>query len=327
MRNIPSKIITVFLLFAGFSLTAFAQDYSKVDAKVKTYPNSFSSVDKFAETVNKDFNRDDEKARAIFTWIAHNIKYDLKAYGVNQRPVAYSYKTEAEKLAKQKKFKEDLALKTLKSKKGVCQGYSTLYAETAEKAGLEAVIITGSSKSHPAHIGKRPGNSDHAWNAVKIGGEWRLIDVTWGAGTAVGDNPKFVFKFNDKYFFGSPDLFFLNHFPDDKKWLLTNKTEQEFADLPLYYGNYHMEGYQFVSPALGTFTNSKSTVVPFRIKNVKPTDTVVYVFSRTNAFKEVKPVINNGVAEFDVTLTTNSNGLLTIYINGKSIATYRIERG
>src|SRR5690606_15652960 len=136
----------------------------------------------------------------------------------------------------------------IKSKRGVCQGYATLYTIIADKAGLESVIVTGSSKSHPAHIGKQPGNSDHAWNAIKIGGEWKLVDVTWGAGTATGNPPKFNFKFSDKYFFTDPDVFFLNHFPDDKKWLMTNRSEKEFADLPLYYGNYHMGGYEFVSP-------------------------------------------------------------------------------
>lgn len=322
MKNI-FFIVIVFLVSA---FSAYSQDYEKVDAIVRGYPNSFSGVDKFAEKVNKDFTRDDEKARAIFTWIATNIKYDLDAYGVNERPVAYSFKTQEEKAAKQKLFKEELALKTLKSKKGVCQGYSTLYELVATRVGLEAVIIAGTSKSHPAHIGKQPGASDHAWNAVKINGEWKLLDTTWGAGTATGNPPKFTFKFNDKYFFSDPNVFFLNHFPDDKKWLLTNKSEKDFADLPLYYGNYLMGGYEFLSPGIGTFTNTKSNVVPFVIKNLKSTDTVHYAFSKTNTFTEAKPVTEGGISRFEVILDNNSNGVLTIYINQKSVAAYRINR-
>ena len=322
MKNVLFAIVT--FLVAGIS--AYSQNYEKVDAIVKEYPNSFSGIDKFAERVNKDFTREDEKARAIFTWIATNIKYDLAAYGVNEKPVAYSFKTQEEKAAKQKQFKDELAAKTLKSKKGVCQGYSTLYLQVAEKAGLEAVIITGTAKSHPAHIGKQPGASDHAWNAVKIGGEWKLIDATWGAGTATGNPPKFTFRFNDKYFFSDPNVFFLNHFPDDKKWLLTDKTEKDFADLPLYYGNYLMGGYEFLNPTLGTFTNTKSNVVPFKIKNLKPTDKVAYVFSKNNTFKVIEPVVKGDVGEFEVILDNNSNGTLTIYINEKSVASYRINR-
>lgn len=310
------------LTFAG----AGAQDFDKVDAKVASYPKSFSDLDKLANRINTDFKRDDEKARAIFTWIASNVKYDLAAYGVNERPVAYSFSNEEEKLAKEKKFKEDLAVKTLKTKKGVCQGYSTLYAVIAEKTGLEAVIIPGTSKSHPTHIGKGPEASDHAWNAVKIDGSWKLLDVTWGAGTITGEKPAFAFKFNDKYFFSDPEVFFLNHFPDDKKWLLTQKSADEFAQLPLYYGNYLMGGYEFVSPNIGVLPNSKPVMVPFKVKNLKPGDRVAYAYSNNKVFTEVQPILAGDVAEFQVPLDRTSAGYLTIYINQKSVAAYRITR-
>ncbi len=183
------------LLFLSFAIPAAAQDFAKVDKKVKAYPKSFSDIDKLARRINEDFSRDDEKARAIFTWIAINVRYDLAASRVNKGPIGFSYKTQEEKLAKQKKFRDELAIRTLKSKKGVCQGYSTLFAEVAERVGLEAVIIPGASKSNITQIGKKPGNSDHAWNAVKIEGQWKLLDVTWAAGAATGNPPKFEFRF------------------------------------------------------------------------------------------------------------------------------------
>ena len=325
MKNLPKLFNTLLLLLLAFGFSAKAQDFAKVDAVVKAYPKSFATPDKLAEQISKDFSRDDEKARAIFTWIASHVKYDLAAYGVNERPVAYSYRTQAEKEAKQKKFKEDLAQKTLKSKKGVCQGYATLFMIVAEKVGLEAEFIPGTSKSHPMHIGKGPGASDHAWNAVKIGGEWKLVDVTWGAGTVTGAKPEFVFKFNDKYFFADPDDFFLNHFPDDKKWLLTKKTENDFANLPLYYGNYLMGGYEFIAPNGGTF-EAKPGIITFKVKNIGPGDKVHYAFTKDKMFKEAKPILKDNVAEFGIPLDTRSAGTLTIYINQKSVASYRIER-
>ncbi len=322
MKKISKLFYITLLLISSGIITA--QDFAKVDATVKSYP-AFSDTDKFAAKVNADFKRDDEKARAIFTWIATNVKYDLAAYGANDRPVAYSFKTQEEKEAKQKKFKEDLAQKTLKSKKGVCQGYATLFLVVAEKVGLEAEMVTGTSKSHPAHIGAAPGASDHAWNAVKIGGEWKLLDTTWGAGTVTGEKPQFVFKFNDKYFFSDPELFFLNHFPDDKKWLMTSKTEKDFAELPLYYGNYLIEGYEFISPDGGTFTNQPSAYIPFKIKNLKAGDKVHYAFSKEKIFKDAGAVTTDGVSEFRVPLSRTSTGTLTIYINQKSVASYRIR--
>ncbi|RZJ68849.1 MAG: transglutaminase, partial [Flavobacterium sp.] len=248
MKNSQSNLIKILLLFLSFGFAANAQDFAKVDNTVIAYPKSFASTDKLAEKINADFKRDDEKARAIFTWLATNVKYDLGAYNSNERPVAYSYSSQEEKIAKQKKFKDDLATKTLKSRKGVCQGYATLFEVLADKIGLESVMIPGSSKSHPTHIGKLPTSSDHAWNAVKIDGNWKLVDATWGAGTVVGAKPEFVFKFNDAYFFSDPEQFYLNHYPDDKQWLMTSRTPEQFANLPLYYGSYLQDGYKFESP-------------------------------------------------------------------------------
>lgn len=318
------KTLYIAILFLSFGFMQ-AQDYVKADNIVKAYPK-FTDLDKLAGQINKDFKDDASKARALFTWIAVNVKYDLAAYGVNERPVGFSYSTEEEKIAKQKQFKEALALKTLKTKKGVCEGYSTLFAVLAEKAGLEAVIIPGTSKSHPTHIGKEPGRSDHAWNAVKINGEWKLLDTTWGAGVVMGEKPAFTFKFNDGYFFTEPDMFFLNHYPDDEKWLLTKKTGNDFANLPLYYGNYLMGGYNFVSPKTGSFTDKKYNVIPFKISSLKAGDVINYAFSKDRKIVPVTAPLNGGTVEFDVPLDAASNGTLTIYINQKSVAAYRINR-
>jgi hypothetical protein len=322
MKNMIKRY-ALLLLFSGAIATA--QDFAKVDATVKNYP-AFADTGAFAEKIKADFTRDDEKARAIFTWIALNVKYDLGAYGVNEKPIAYSYKTEQEKLDRQKKFREDLSQKTLKSKKGVCQGYATLYEVVAQKAGLEAAMVTGTSKSHPMHIGKAPGASDHAWNAVKINGQWKLLDATWGAGVVTGEKPAFAFKFNDAYFFAEPDVFFLNHFPDDKKWLLTNKSEADFANLPLIFGNALSEGYEFTAPAGGTFTNKPGAAIDFKVKNLKPGDKVHYAFSAERRFMPLTLTADGDASTFRVPLTSKSVGTLTIYINQKSVAAYRIIR-
>jgi Skp family chaperone for outer membrane proteins len=326
MKNISKLFHITLLLFLSLGFSANAQDYAKVDNIVKAYPKSFSSPDKLAEQISKDFTRDDEKARAIFTWIATNIKYDYAAYGVNERPVAYTFRTEEEKIAKEKAMKQELAQKTLKSKKGVCQGYSTLYKVVAEKGGLECEIIPGTSKSHPSHISKGPGARDHAWNAVKIGNEWKLLDATFGAGTVTGAKPEFVFKFNDKYFFSDPDTFFLNHFPDDKKWLLTDKDEKDFANLPLYYGDYIMKGYDFVAPTAGVFKAVPSGSIEFKVRNLKAGDLVHYAYSRDNVVKEIKPEYNGNTATFSIPVSNSSVGTLTVYINQKSVASYRINK-
>ncbi|GGB65400.1 hypothetical protein GCM10007424_01670 [Flavobacterium suaedae] len=323
-------ILTITLLFCLFSGIATAQSYTQVDEKVKTYPQKFSSIEKLAEQINSDFTKDDEKARAIFTWLALHIQYAYKAFGANQKPIAYTFKSQEEKLAKEKKFNEDLALKTLRTRKAVCQGYATLYMLVAEQVGLEAQVVSGTSKAHYTHIGRVPSlnTSDHAWNVVKIDGEWKLIDVTWAAGSVTGNPPKFEFDFNDKYFFTSPEVFFLNHYPDDEKWLMLNASKDDFTALPLYFGNAIREGYKFLVPNIGTLTSDRKTglLIPFKVENLKPQDRVDYVYSSERVFKNVTPTFSNGVATFSIPLERNYSGYLTVYINGESAISYRVTR-
>ncbi|NDI98802.1 hypothetical protein GWA97_06910 [Flavobacterium sp. LaA7.5] len=323
MKTLLFKITLVLLLI---SPTIFAQDYEKVDATVRAYPRSFTAIDRLADRINNDFTREDEKARALFTWIATNISYDMSAIGTSKSPAGFSYSSEEELIAKKKKFIEDIAYQTLRSKKGVCQGYAYLFAIVAEKVGLEAEIITGTSKSYPDHIGRYPNISDHAWNAVKINGEWKLVDATWGAGSVIGNTKKFEFDFSEGYFFSDPKDFFLKHYPDDEKWLLLKATKEEFAALPLYYRNYLKEGYEVVTPTTGILTTGEGAIA-FKMKNVKPTEKIAYVLSNNNTFTIIQPVFNNDIAEFEIPLDKRSAGFLTIYINGESVVSYKIKRG
>lgn len=310
-------------MVAGFlALCSYGQDFAKVDKTVKSYPTTYNSVDRLASRINSDFTREDEKARAIFTWIALNIRYDNSTEALGAKPIKYSYSSESERLAKIAQIENDLASRTLRLKKAVCHGYSMLYKILAEKTGLESEVIYGTAKIRPSDIGKQPVKGNHAWNAVKINGDWKLLDVTWGAGGLVGNNKSFNFIYDDKYFATHPDVFFLNHYPDDKKWLLTNRAAQEFAALPLYYDL----GYQLLSPDFGVVKAKGSGMVPFRIKGIKPTDEVAYQFTAGAFSNKVTPKFNDGVAEFGVLVGSATQGTLTIFVNKVSVAAYKLVR-
>ncbi|HEX8561429.1 MAG TPA: transglutaminase domain-containing protein [Flavobacterium sp.] len=313
------------LLFFLFN-TVFAQDYSSVDAKVRAYPD-FAKPELLAAKIAADFTTDELKARAIFTWIASNIKYDVPQYfasgGVRQ--AAFSYRTEAEKAQKEQQFKNQIVMQTWRSGKAVCHGYSELYNFLANQVGLESVLIPGVSKTHPTHIGKLPTVADHAWNAVKANGKWQLVDVTWAAGGIDGATKKFLQKFNDSYFFTDPEVFFLNHFPDDKRLLMINKTPEEFARLPLYYGEYLSSEYTIVSPNDGIIRATAASI-PFRINNFSGAR-IAYVFSSNNTFHTVSPTVSGDTVEFDVPVSKGDSGFLTLYIGSSSVVTYKIQRG
>jgi hypothetical protein len=119
----------------------------------------------------------------------------------------------------------------LKARTCVCTGYANLFEALCRAAGLEAVVITGHARGAgiKTEQGLRP---NHAWNAVKIDGHWRLIEATWGAGHLQGRN--FVKQFEDFFFLPPPEQLIFTHFPDDARWQLLGPplTRDQFARLP-----------------------------------------------------------------------------------------------
>lgn len=304
----------------------FSQDYTKIDETVKAYPSSFSSLEKLADKINKDFSTDKDKARAIYTWMALNVSYDLHEAKVlaTKKQVAFSFKSEEEKIQKQLQYRQEMALRTLKSRRGVCQNYAALFHGLCDLTGLKCLDITGTSKVHPAHIGKLPQVSDHMWNAVKIGETWKLVDVTWAAGSVDGKTGKFVQKYNGGYFLTDPELFYLNHFPDDPRQLMIQKTAQEWAQLPLYYGEYMRASYKFVSPVNGVLSNRNWNVLPFKILDLPESDHVAFVFSSDGKFNDVPLKRTGNVTEFEIPISERTRGYLTIFVNNKSIVSYKL---
>lgn len=315
------KLIVLFLLMAQ---TAFPQ-YSMVDALVKTYPKSFSSPEQLAAKINQDFGSDVAKARAIFTWVATNTTYDLRAAKTGSGAIAYSFTDEADRLRKEQQFREQYAKKTLRSGKGICQDYSALFHRLCDLTGLQCVDIVGTSKSHPTHIGKLPKQNDHEWNAVKIDGRWKLIDVTWASGSVSTQTGKFIPEFNDAYYGSAPEVFFLNHFPDDKRFLMIDKNESDFAELPLYYGPYIKSNYEIVMPEKGVLS-AKSGVIPFKIIDFPEHSKISYVFTSEGKVYDASLRKNGKLCEFEVTVNSRSRGFLTIYVDRSAVATYKIEK-
>lgn len=310
------KYLALLLLFVD--ATAFAEDYTKVGSKVKTYPSSFPDTGKLAQQLASDFSRPEDRARALYIWMATNIKYDKSPTAAGKRDTHISYKSEAERREKIAAVENNLANRTLRLKKGVCNGYATLYKVVAIKMGLGAEVIHGTAKIFPSDIGKLPGKINHAWNAVKVNGQWKLLDVTWGAGGIAAD--RILNRVDATYFFTDPDVFFLNHFPNDKKWLLTAKSEFDFASLPLYYDL----GYRMISPAQGTIITGTSKRIAFRISGITEKDEVMYQYTSGAFANNVLPVIKDGVGEFGLVLGSNATGTLTIFINKLPVAAYKL---
>lgn len=241
-RTRPTGYVLLGLLFFTAATRARAQtallpDYTQADAHALSSPNSVSaSVNSLATYLTHPFASDEEKTRALFRWITQNITYDVDAF-FSGEPVSAS------------------AADALQSRRGVCEGYAGLFLELARASGLKAVTISGFAKGYGYSAGQSvDAKANHAWNAVRINDQWRLLDCTWGAGY-IGDDRRFHRAFNSHYFFTPPSEFVFDHLPEKKEWQL--------LDVPLSREDY--ERSVFVKPkffALGLVLagNSDGTI-------------------------------------------------------------------
>ena len=133
--------------------------YPSYEGDLELFDTSFGSD--FQEEVNNimecvsDEMTDVEKALAVHDYFARNYEYD------------YTYEN------------SDID-EIFSEKKGVCQAYSDAYTYIMQKKlGIECYTLSSR-------------NLNHAWNVIKIDGEWYHVDVTW-------DDP----TFNGKDYFGA----------------------------------------------------------------------------------------------------------------------------
>ncbi|WP_242410247.1 transglutaminase domain-containing protein [Flavobacterium sp. Root901] len=206
------KIFSIlFFLNIVFINSTCSQQYIAIDSIVLKYPD-FGSTEKLAEKINEDFKSDRDKARAIYSWIALNINYDLETYLNPPERKSYSVKDDADLAKKMQLINEKETQKAFRSRKAVCGGYSLIYAHLAALTGLKCQVITGDAKVKVEDIGRRNYLINHAWNTVLIDGKWILIDATWGGGYYDFKREILVKRFTPIYFDMDSKYFNAKHF-------------------------------------------------------------------------------------------------------------------
>jgi hypothetical protein len=206
---ILSLIIIFFQLLVSFDA---------LDQHVKATP---SSVERSSESLTryliKPIKNDAEKAYVIYSWITRNVRYDVRAY--------------------RRGIRSNRDENVLKHRVAVCEGYASLFDKMAKQAGLKTKIISGRARSSTNATNFVP----HAWNAVSIDENWKLIDATWGSGNLTADESQFEPNYDRHYFFVNPDVLIASHLPDDPKWQLLSKpvTESEVSTMIQGTSEYH----------------------------------------------------------------------------------------
>ncbi|NOU60916.1 transglutaminase domain-containing protein [Marinifilum caeruleilacunae] len=318
------KYILTLTLFLALT-KGYGQDLDKVDRMLSNYPANPSSTEELANRIKNDFSNDLERVRAIYKWIALHVAYDTKALGKPQR-VRFSYRTLAELEAKKKQFRKDLALQTLKKRKALCEGYSTLFQNLCQQMNIECEIVPGIARRLISEIDRQNLPSNHAWNAVKINGKWLLVDVTWAAGWVDYSKMKFHQEFSSAYFASDPNEFAMKHLPDDQKWLLTDNinSKAEFASQPIPYKYFLGKNIKLLSPQKGTINMLKSTGVQFNLQNVPADTEIAYHFKREKYGQKVKSFTKADTLSFKIYSELKGKDELVIYFNGEPALGYKV---
>ena len=119
----------------------------------KEYKELLAEMQRIVEVTHiKDDMIDEEKAYRLGRYLAKNIDY----YGPSEEHTAYG---------------------TLFNKKTVCAGYSTTFAILCRYVGIECDYV------QTDEIG------NHAWNLIKLGDYWYVVDITHAA---VGRNSRSI---------------------------------------------------------------------------------------------------------------------------------------
>lgn len=245
------------ILFSICTLALFAsgqnRNYANIDEKVAALgalPDK--NVATIADTITGIFSDKEDKARAIFYWIANNIALDPKATrNQDQRYI--------------------LPEEVIKNRKATPLGFAKLYQEMASDANIRCLVIDGKIKYHSGEINEPADEPNFSWNVVQLGQspeQWYYVDAANAAGFLDDKQAAFTKKFTSKYFFADKTLFNLTHFADNIAWQLgqSPKSEKEFYALPVIKTAAYELGVQKILPATGFTKTSVNKPVQFTIQ-------------------------------------------------------------
>jgi transglutaminase-like putative cysteine protease len=139
-----------------------------------------------------------------------------------------------------------------KTHKAVCEGYARLFHALSRAMGEEAVYIRGRIRQElapddliPSYLKIGTSKYDwtlHAWNAVKVGDSWQLVDTTWD------DNEQN--KYSSDYLMLPPLAMIASHFPDLPSWqlLAEAKNYKSFEKSPIMQPQFFAQNLALISP-------------------------------------------------------------------------------
>lgn len=214
------------------------EDMIKIKEKVKA----------IIEDIPKDITEPDREKKVftyLYTKLAYMIEYDELAesyvgLGGYEREMSEPIRNRASNL-----------VGGLLHGRSLCGGYSEILRNILAELGIESVYISGEGKD---------GLGNHAWNQVKLDGNWYNVDLT-------NDRDAIVEGKNCSYFLKSN-----NEFGKYEEYNITSKTLHQCTD-SFENSNKLLEQYQYVKPVVNhksiAEADKSSKLTTSIIKNAK----------------------------------------------------------
>ncbi len=208
-----NKILKLLCLFLGIwgPLSINGQNFARIDSIAMNAPAlaTRSPLD-LAAYCQANAQSELEAVRFYFVWVARNIRYDMASTNIPNMEFDH------QKQAPQYVFKYQ---------KGICTGYSRLLEHLCRLSQIPVWYVAGYGRETI-----RPDSIEtHAWNVIKVNGEWSLFDATWASNALESDSSDLNVAF-ERYFMSLPEVFQKGHLPYDPVFQLTQETitRQEF---------------------------------------------------------------------------------------------------
>ena len=221
MKALLILLAFVLPIFSNAHILSERSPFDVIDVYMRQCPTaSEHSISDIATYINRSARTDLEKARAVFVWMTDNISYNDAGYNSGN-------------------LGDNSAENVLKTRVAVCAGFADLFTAIAVQTGIEAITIVGYAKGYGYSEGDSFDGTDHAWNAVKIDGAWKIYDATWGQGSAEEDSRgriKSTKKFDEQWFHVDPKFSIFTHLAESpyQNFLSQNISLAEFERLPNY---------------------------------------------------------------------------------------------
>ncbi len=308
--------ILILLCCIGLAPTLRAQDYEQIDATIELYPNRFNSAQELSDFITRDFHSEEEKVRAIYTWIIQNVAYEPDEY----KKFNFNFKNYRERNQKEEKTRKKVILRTLQEGIAVCEGYAMLFERLCELQGINNYLVRGDIKTHFDDIG-RPFRKSHMWNVAYIDGKPYLFDPTWGAGKY---REKFIKEPSYFYYKTPPELFANTHYPNQQEdtFLEASFTKEAFAAMPFIIAH-DVTLEQLQRQKEGVISSQRDDgMIPFQV-NKSGIEKVSYSYSMGKEKKAID-FSTEGSVEFSIPIELGSENLL-IFFNDKPALGYKVK--